>query len=160
MRINGFGPAGTTIQLRFFMHNESERKAVELVHQERCISDANGRFVLHLPPVTGSLTTYSLVLETLTAQPNVAADLAYVRRPGTASPKRQKIRIDDILFGEVWVTGGGINMEIPLEAADEGKYANVLKDYQQVRFLPRNRSVWIRNARISFRPQAEVHRAG
>jgi sialate O-acetylesterase len=51
------------------------------------------------------------------------------------SGKSDKLTLEDILIGDVWVLGGQSNMEFPIERVDDGELEIVSANFPQIRLL-------------------------
>ena len=88
-------------------------QAYGLVHETSVQSDSQGRFTLELPAFQASLDPFTL----------------------TVTCGKQTIVLEDILFGEVWLTGGQSNMAMPLRATRQKNQLETIANVPYVRVL-------------------------
>ncbi|MGI6545693.1 MAG: hypothetical protein ACOX2M_04525 [Fastidiosipilaceae bacterium] len=144
LTFQGVGPANTPIEMEISRRSplrvgEQRRTGRQgVIHRDNCVTDSNGAFSLFIPSLEASYNLYTISIQTIVEQPQLFDEEPYVRRPGAPSPKVIAIQLDDVLVGEVWVTGGQGNMELPLAVADEGKYKSLLDDKPYVRLFTQN----------------------
>src|ERR1035437_907885 len=107
----GNAPAGTEITAQF---GKTESKG---------ITDANGKWMLHLPKFKAGGPYKLVVFQT--------------EKPG------QKIEFDDVLVGDVWLASGQSNMEFQVQQAKDAAKEIKQANYPNIRFfnVPQNKSV-------------------
>ncbi|HHX38132.1 MAG TPA: hypothetical protein GX717_09155, partial [Clostridiaceae bacterium] len=135
-------------------------KKIGLVHTDRCEVDANGNFTLFMPSLGASFHRYTLhifttdwpddgavtesnhadVSEAEQSEPKAKDDQTVEKeRPDNSKEKKERddgrVTIENILVGEVWVTGGQGNMEMPLYAVNQGQDLPLLESAPHVRFF-------------------------
>jgi sialate O-acetylesterase len=76
-------------------------------------SDKAGKFELEIPAFAASLDPFTLRI----------------------SDGKESRTIEDLLFGEVWVTGGGANMQMPMAAVAEPNQMPLLANLHYIRVL-------------------------
>ncbi len=144
LTFQGVGPANTPLEMEISSRpplRMGERRGAGrhgVIHRDNCVTDSNGAFSLFIPALEASYNLYTISIQTIVERPRRFDEEPYVRRPGAPSPKVIAIQLDDVLVGEVWVTGGQGNMELPLAVADEGKHKNLLDDKPHVRLFTQN----------------------
>ena len=101
-------------------NSPGEKVKVEFFDQKNTTkSDTDGNWMIEFPPMKsggpGSLTIQS---------------------------GKEKIRIKDILIGEVWICEGQSNMYWPLENSDNGELEILKSDYPNIRLLDMQAPAW------------------
>ena len=159
LRLEGVGPAGALLELEITCRPGGQAdfdRRFGVIHRDRCMTGSDGRFVLTIPPLSASYHLYTISIRTADAPPADPESLPYVRRPGAPAPTPAAIQLDDVLVGEVWISGGQGNMEMPLYAADSGKYKDLLDQNPHVRFFSQNPfGLDADSSTYSYRPQIE-----
>ncbi len=155
--LEGKSIAGTTLDLELQRRPpDGEAKVFHtrqygVIHKDSTIVDENGRFRFRLPALEMSFSPLSLTIQAI--KPDDREEKAYIRAPGKPRPLPDLIVIDDILVGEVWVSGGQDNMVLPLSAADEGNYRHLLDQNDFVRFFMQNEEGKAEDEEFSFTPR-------
>ncbi|MDI9470313.1 MAG: sialate O-acetylesterase [Bacillota bacterium] len=141
-RIIGLATPRVSIELTLERHPAPQQTVSSLdrrfgtIYRDTTEADRNGHFSFLLPELQASYCRYTLTLSTIGSRTGDEASPApYVRRPGLPRPIEDLIVIDDILIGEVWVSGGQDNMALPLAFADQGQFRQLLDQNDFVRFL-------------------------
>ena len=142
VRILGLATPRAAIELQLERHPAPDQtvssldRRFGLIHRDTTEASRQGHFEFILPPLQASYCRYTLTLSTLTGEDNAReAAKPYVRAPGMPLPLPDLVVIDDILVGEVWVSGGQDNMVLPLGVADRGQHRQLLDDNDHIRFL-------------------------
>ena len=120
----GFGTPGRTVTVTL-------KKGDTVVEEAQTIVSAEGTWTVDLKAVAGSIDTYTLS----------AAD-------GYATQT-----LSDVLFGEVWVTGGQSNMEMPLWESIESKSWKDKERNDHIRLFVQNSG----NATALTAPRSEAN---
>ena len=104
-----------------------------VIHRDSTVCDKEGKFSFTLPALKHSFSPMSI---TVRCVPKAnSEEKAYIRAPGRPRPLPELVVLDDILVGEVWVSGGQDNMVLPLAVADQGEYRSLLDKNDAVRFF-------------------------
>lgn len=107
-----------------------------VIHRDSTVCDDQGRFAFRLPMLETSFSPLSITIRAI--MPDDHEPQAYIRAPGKPRPLPDIVVLDDILVGEVWVSGGQDNMVLPLTAADQGNHRQLLDENDYVRFFLQN----------------------
>jgi sialate O-acetylesterase len=127
IRIFGTATPGTLVLAKLVREDDpwqSEKTAV--------IAEANGSFLLELPALNASYSSYTL----------------------TVSDTLHELRVRDLLIGEVWLTGGQSNMAMEVEEAEEGTRQLAEADQPLIRLFFQNTGD--HNANYPYQPAADV----
>lgn len=131
--LRGICPPGRRLHLELICEPPAGRDAPPddprygMVYTDRCDSGPDGAFELFIPALDASYNRYCLVIR-LMPEPGAAGE-------DRSDEPDEVLVIEDILVGEVWVTAGQGNMEMPLFAAAGGAHAGLLDGQQFVRVL-------------------------
>lgn len=159
-KLRGQATAGITIDLVIERHpaagekKASQHKPYGQIHQDSTVCDGEGAFIFEIPPFMASFSSLSMTVRAVAAQNS--EQKAYIRAPGKPRPLPDIVVIDDILIGEVWVSGGQDNMVLPLTAADKGDYRNLLDQNDLVRFFLQNENGKEDTAGYSYEEAKEI----
>ncbi len=141
-RIIGLATPRVSIELTLERHPAPRQTVSSLdrrfgtIYRDTTEADRNGHFSFLLPELAASYCRYTLTLSTIGSRTGSEDSPApYVRRPGLPRPIEDLVVIDDIVVGEVWVSGGQDNMALPLAVADQGQFRQLLDRDDFVRFL-------------------------
>lgn len=141
VNLRGICPPGRRLHLELICEPPAGRSAEPddprygVVHTDQCDSGTDGVFELFIPALDASYNRYCLIIRLMPAavQPDsVAGGMTgdvHLNEPD------EVLVIEDILVGEVWVTSGQGNMEMPLFAAAGGAHVTLLDGQQYVRVL-------------------------
>lgn len=157
--LEGRAKAGITLDLelqRSAPEGEQKRFGTTqtgVIHRDSTVAAEDGRFSFRLPPLETSFTPLSLMIRALMPE---LRDEAYIRAPGKSKPLPDIVVIDDILVGEVWVSGGQDNMVLPLTAADEGNHRQLLDTNDHVRFFLQDEEGKSEDDAFSYHPVDRV----
>ena len=87
-------------------------------------ADAEGDWIIHLPPMPASAAPRTLVIESLETDGSILEHLAF----------------EDVLVGEVWVCSGQSNMQWTLSASELQDIDTTTADHQQLRMFNAQRT--------------------
>ncbi|HRY77675.1 MAG TPA: sialate O-acetylesterase [Candidatus Izemoplasmatales bacterium] len=127
IRIFGAATPGTLVLAKLVRNDDpgqSEKAAV--------IAAEDGTFLLELPALTASFSSYTLTV----------ADTVH------------ELRVHDLLIGEVWLSGGQSNMAMEVEEADGGAAQLAAADQPLIRLFYQNSGD--HNANYPYQPAADV----
>lgn len=108
------------------------------VHTGQAAADDQGNFTISLPPFTASFDPFTL----------------------TVSDGQKKIVLADVLFGEIWVTAGQSNMQMPLAAGHDESQLAMLANLFYVRVLVQQPDGLLgKKAAYGFQPHDDISKA-
>ena len=160
-RMRGQAIAGITLDLEIERHpagGENPGYAsgqFGRVHKDSTICDEKGRFSFLLPAFEASFNPLTITVRAV-ANASTAAEKPYIRTPGSPRPLPNIVVLDDILVGEVWVSGGQDNMVLPLSVADGGEYRHLCDQNDSVRFFLQNEEGKEDDEPFSFLPRKTI----
>lgn len=143
VELKGMAPPNTPLAMELTCRPEDghEYRALDrnfgVVYSDNCVSDEKGNFDLYIPALEASFNIYSLTIYSVD-EPTFSDRGPYDKVPVRTKREKVSITIDDILVGEVWVTGGEGNMEMPLYAAAGGDDRKLLDNNRHIRVFVQN----------------------
>ncbi|MGI6077934.1 MAG: hypothetical protein ACOYCB_07210 [Fastidiosipilaceae bacterium] len=154
LQLKGTAPPGSSLALELYCEAPPEgvpvivEKKIGLVHTDRCDVDADGNFALFIPSLGASFHRYTLHIYFITQpdseeektseetdEADQSKDAEKTKKKKTLVKPSERLIVENILVGEVWVTGGQGNMEMPLYAVNEGRDIPLFQKADYVRFF-------------------------
>lgn len=157
-RMRGQAQPGITIDLEIERHpSVGEIRSFSSgqfgrIHQDSTVCDSKGGFSFLLPAFEASFNPLTITVRAVASgSANVANP--YIRTPGTPRPLPDIVVFDDILVGEVWVSGGQDNMVLPLSVADQAEHRHLIDQNDSIRFFLQDEEGKEEDEAYSYLPQ-------
>lgn len=160
-RMRGQAVPGLTLDLEIERHPASGESRTYAsgqfgsVHKDSTVCDSKGQFSFTLPAFEASFNPLTITIRAV-ASGSASIEKPYIRIPGTPRPLPDIAVLDDILVGEVWVSGGQDNMVLPLAVSDGGEHRHLIDQNDTVRVFLQNEEGKEEDEVFSFKPLQEI----